>query len=462
MNTIKNTNEYNLWLHQVSNLYFKMIKIIFIYPLAFGNLLKVLVSISGNFDFFDCSIEFTIAVFSTLFIFFAILSNQHARYLQTYALLTLFEFSNTVILILYVFGGTYNEKILLVMTSFITLMEFLLIEISSWKILVFQLKNILLWIYFDFLIYGSLKADFFKNSVYLLITLVLSLFVLAIVRDRVLKVVFDYKQQIMKKQQNLETVLEYMPDGLMVLSMDMKVKLLNSSLKTILQISNENDLLNSFAALQYSPSRRVYGLEDSLSLQSDVAGFLSKPQQGPVTFGVTEIGDKFYEWKGSISKWNKKNALILLARDITALIELEKSQAIQACHTMMMRCFSHELRTPVSAILSTNESLMTRGSVESKEYEKLEMIGVNSFLLLNLINNMLDYVQFYSNKFKINRSHFDLKNLIDETLKLFQIQARHKNLSIISNLDPFIPSRILNDSERARQVLINLLINAIK
>lgn len=465
MDNKKNLSEYNLWLHQLNNLYFNMIKIIFIYPLAIGILLKVLVSIFGDSNLFECTIEFHMALFTMITVFFAIYSERHSDFLKTYALLMLFEFSNFQILVLYVFGGRYNDKILIVTTSFITFfLEFLLIEISSWKVLAIQMKNILLWIYFDLLITGFLKPESLRNSVYLLISLILSLVVLAIVREKVLKVVFYYKQQIKKKQQNLETVLEYIPDGLMVLSMDMKVKLFNSSLKTLLHITNEYELNEVFELIRYSSFRRVYGPEDQTSLKSDVADYLSKSHthlSGPVTFGVTEINDKYYEWRGNISIWNKKNSLILLARDITSLIHLEKSQAMQTCQTIMLRSFSHELRTPISAIISTNESLMMH--TESKNTsEKLEIIASNSYLMLNIINNLLDYVQLHSGKFQLHRSHFNFRSAVEDIMKLFRIQTSHKNISMRCNIDPFIPLQVLNDSDRFRQVLINILINAIK
>jgi signal transduction histidine kinase len=182
-----------------------------------------------------------------------------------------------------------------------------------------------------------------------------------------------------------------------------------------------------------------------------------------VTFGVTEIDSRFYEWKGSISHWNNYKSIILLARDITALIELEKSIAIQVYQRAILRALSHELRTPLSIIISTTENMRDQCNLcDIKILDLLSMIITNSKLLLNIINNLLDFVQITNNKFKLNKSYFNFKSLIQDTINLFSSQANHKNILLTSSQDSNIPTEIFNDSNRIQQVLINLLSNSLK
>jgi signal transduction histidine kinase len=291
----------------------------------------------------------------------------------------------------------------------------------------------------------------------------MSLAVWAYTREKVLKEVFRYKQLIVKKQNNLETVLEHMPDGIVVLNSLNQAKLMNDSLKRILNIHSRDQFYEAFKRLTYSEGRRLYPHYSRTFIVKDVKDFTTNERLDSVTFGVTEIDSRFYEWKGSISPWNNSKSLILLARDITALIELEKSNAIQVYQRAILRALSHELRTPLSIIISTSENIRSQSNLtDVLILDKLSMINTNSKLLLNIINNLLDFVQITNNKFQLYNSYINFRNLIQDTINLFACQATHKNILLSSSFDANLPLEIFNDSNRIQQILINLLSNSLK
>ena len=99
---------------------------------------------------------------------------------------------------------------------------------------------------------------------------------------------------------------------------------------------------------------------------------------------------------------------------------------------------------------------------EIRALDLLNMIITNSKLLLNIVNNLLDFVQITNNKFQLNNSYFNLKSLIQDAVNLFVCQANHKKILITALLDSNLPNEIFNDPNRIQQILINLLSNSLK
>jgi len=121
---------------------------------------------------------------------------------------------------------------------------------------------------------------------------------------------------------------------------------------------------------------------------------------------------------------------------------------------------SHEIRTPMNAISGfTNQLLKTAQPGEQKE--QLQIIKSSSDHLLHLLNDILDFSKLQANKVKLNQAPFDLKLLMHETLRIFEEMADEKGLKLKTEFDS-IPQFVLGDEHRLRQIVLNLLHNAIK
>jgi two-component system sensor histidine kinase RpfC len=122
---------------------------------------------------------------------------------------------------------------------------------------------------------------------------------------------------------------------------------------------------------------------------------------------------------------------------------------------------SHELRTPLNGVIGMGDLLMeTR--LSRKQRELAHNIQTSAGILLGVIENILDFSRIEAGKVVIDTIDFDLHSLVSDTTNLFAHQARKKGLRLSAHIDPSTPFLLRGDSFHLRQVLINLLGNAIK
>ncbi len=123
---------------------------------------------------------------------------------------------------------------------------------------------------------------------------------------------------------------------------------------------------------------------------------------------------------------------------------------------------SHELRTPLNVILGFCQ-LMTRSSSLVEEHKNnIKIVNQSGQHLLNLINNVLDLSKIEAGRITLNKTNFDLYRLLDDLEQMFYLKAEEKHLKLFFDCHPDVPQYVHTDEVKLRQVLINLLNNAIK
>ena len=168
--------------------------------------------------------------------------------------------------------------------------------------------------------------------------------------------------------------------------------------------------------------------------------------------------------------WEGQPAILGLVTDVTDQQQAadalrrakEAAEAANRAKSEFIANISHEIRTPLNGILGYAQILKRDQALSGPQRDGVEIITRSANHLLQLINDILDLSRIEAGQVKQVMTSFDLPALVHELVEMFSIQARQKGVTLNCDLDPQLPVVVHGDAQRLRQILLNLVGNAVK
>ena len=262
----------------------------------------------------------------------------------------------------------------------------------------------------------------------------------------------------------LNSLIENSPVGIVVINVDASTRLCNPAFEKIFRFRQGDVLGQPLLELLAIPELRheIVANENAL-LHGQTTHVVTRRRRGDATTVDVEA------FSVPLFSAGKQTGALILYMDITErklaeeALHRSKDAAEAASRTKseFLANMSHEIRTPMNGIIGmTDLALDTNLTTEQREY--LGMVKSSAASLLNLINDILDFSKIEAGKLDLDVGDFALRESVGETLKALAFRAHEKGLELAWHAAPDVPDHLSGDVSRLRQVLVNLVGNAVK
>ena len=253
-------------------------------------------------------------------------------------------------------------------------------------------------------------------------------------------------EQLQQSETQFRALLESAPDAMLILDDQGHITLVNAQ------------------------AERLFGYQRRELLGGALERLIRDAGDGSEPKGRRKDGSEFpVEVRSSPIRTAEGSWSASAVRDITDRVFVEeelvaareRAEEASRAKSAFLAAMSHEIRTPMNAILGMADMLWeSRLNTDQRQYvEVFRRAGSN---LLTLINDILDLSKIEAGHFELERVEFDLGDVIDQIMELSGPKARTKGIALLSRLSPGLVTGLIGDPTRLRQILINLLGNAIK
>ncbi len=268
-----------------------------------------------------------------------------------------------------------------------------------------------------------------------------------------------------ESEEKFRKIIETAPDGYYEVDLDENFIFFNDSMCKILGYSRQElSTMNQSQSMDETNSRKLTDIfqkvlatgvtnksvdwiltnkEGSKRFLESSVSLINDPKGEPIGFGVF------------VRDATQRQRAEALYRDKLA------AEAASQSKSEFLASMSHEIRTPLNAIIGLVE-LTLNSELPPDQRDDLDVVKSSAYSLLSIINNILDFSKIEAGKLEFEQNPFSLRHFLDESMKIMGIKAHEKSIELAYRIAPGVPDQLLGDDARLRQVLLNLVDNAIK
>jgi two-component system sensor histidine kinase/response regulator len=273
----------------------------------------------------------------------------------------------------------------------------------------------------------------------------------------------DLEKRVEERTAYLNALIENSPLAIMVLDSDHKVQLCNPAFEALFQYSRLEVVGKGVTALftegDLSEARSI----SRLTSEQAPIQLVTHRQRKDRSYVDVEVHTVGLVVKGVVAGSLAIYQDISLRKRAEEGMQLAKEAAEAASRTKseFLANMSHEIRTPMNGIMGMTELVLdTELNGEQRNYLNLAKVSADS--LLSLINDILDYSKIEAGKLEIDAIDFNLGDSLGDTMKTLSLRAHQKGLELAFEITPDVPDALIGDPGRLRQIIVNLIGNAIK
>ena len=275
------------------------------------------------------------------------------------------------------------------------------------------------------------------------------------------------EESLAKEHNLLQTLMDNIPDGIYFKDTESRFIKVNKAQARHLRLTNPEEMINKSDFDYFSEEHARPAYEDEQEIMRSGEPIVGKEEKEKWLDGkegwVSSTKMPLRDHEGQII------GTFGLSRDITdakrmqsALKEAkEAAEAAVKAKSEFLAVMSHEIRTPMNGVIGMTD-LLERTELTPEQADYVDTIRVSGETLLSVINDILDFSKIESSKIELEEEPFELNVCIEEVFDLLAPRSQQKNLDLLYRVDPEIPEFIVGDRLRLRQILYNLVGNAIK